>query len=354
MINKPNKSQCTATLEYIDKYHKWDFRKLLDKQRQFPSLNHFILYGGRNSGKSTNCGKILLDDAYKGNKFVYIVRDNLKTGKVSGYFSKWDNRVKNTSKEFYIEYENENGYLDSKCIGYIIPLTLEEDFKSGFDFSDVKNIIFEEFTCINVARYIDEEITHYMSLLSTIERDRKGEINCYYIGNNNTRLCDYCPMFTALGIDFPTLELKQGEYKILRNGKVYIEYVAQGINPDNDKSILSVFDYACNEGNYSEDIEILDIKENLANDVVIMTSNGVNISFASDTNYIIVHTTDAEADYNVLNPRNWLELSTYITNLQKICSEKHIPTLYADAKSKYEFQFLLRDIDNFGKPQKAR
>ena len=354
MIPKPNKTECTASIDYIEKYQKWDYRELEKVKSDNPNLNHFILYGGRNSGKSTNVGKLLLEDAYKGDKFIYIVRDNLKTGKVSGYFNKWDNRVTNTSREFFIDFENEKGQNDSAVIGYIIPLTLEEDFKSGFDFSDVKNIIFEEFTCINVSRYIDEEMTHYMSLLSTIERDRKGHLNCYYIGNNNTRLCDYCPMFTALGIDFPSLGMVQGDYRILHNGKVYIEYVKQGLDPDGDKSILSVFDYACASGEYDKDIEILDIDGKLEDNIVIKSSNGIGLTFAHGQNYFIVHTSDKKFEYDIADPTHWHSIETYIDRINAKCNEKKIPILYADAKSKYEYQFLLRDIAAYGKPQKAR
>lgn len=355
MIPKPNKNECTATLEYIDKYKKWDFRKIEDINKANNKLMAYILYGGRDSGKSTNCGKLILEDAYKGKKFVYIVRDNLKSGKVSGYFSKWDSRVKNTSKEFYIEFERPDGVIDAKTIGYIVPLTLEEDFKSGWDFSDVYNIIFEEFTCISVSRYIDDEVTHLMSLFSTIERDRLGDLRMFCIGNNNTPMNDYCPLFTALGIDYPSLELKLGDSKIIRNGKVYIERVAQGINPDKDKSILSLFDYACNEGEYEKDIEILDLDgSTLEDSVIIKTRNNIKLSFTSLNNYIVVHTTEGQEEYDIQNPCNWCEIATYIDNLNRLCSEQHIPTLYADAKSKYEFQFLLRDIDEYGKPKKAK
>ena len=131
MIPKPNKSECTASLEYIEKYKKWDYRKLEPYISETGNkIRAIILYGGRDTGKSTNNGKIILEDAYKGKKFVYIVRDNLKTTTISGYFSKWDNRVKNTNKEFYIEYELPDGTITAETIGYIIPLTLEENYKS--------------------------------------------------------------------------------------------------------------------------------------------------------------------------------------------------------------------------------
>lgn len=179
-----------------DKYYHLDEIKALD-------ADYNIIIGERSNGKSfavkENCINDYLDD--KGN-FVYLRR--------------WDMDIKKTNIDKYFADEElvkklkkkTNGLYD--CLSYyggdiymskhINRKTIERIDLCGFSMSlsggthfksvtppNVKNIIFEEF--ITDDMYLEDEITLFFNLISTVARRRKVKV--WLIGNTISRLCPY-------------------------------------------------------------------------------------------------------------------------------------------------------------------
>lgn len=158
-----------------------------------------MILGERSNGKSYAIKHLCINDAIKDEncKFLYLRRWDIeiKNSMVNRYFLDYDVQ-KETNKEYdFIECYAGTIYLcnnvdgktkRNKKIGYTLALTAEQHYTSGV-FSDVKNIIFEEF--ISRDYYMPQEPTRLMQLISTIAR--RNIIKVWMIGNTISRLCPY-------------------------------------------------------------------------------------------------------------------------------------------------------------------
>lgn len=160
----------------------------------FPDINFFLLTGDRGLGKTTSimcwCTKrfITLQE-----EFVYIRRYK---DEVSASKNLLDNiasgvTIKGTGVEGTHIYEN-NG----KRLGYAVAITVQHKVKSGFDFSKVKNIVFDEAFIKQslTKRYLKDEVIEFLELISTIVRTRK-DYRVFIIGNNLDKFNPYFAFF---------------------------------------------------------------------------------------------------------------------------------------------------------------
>lgn len=171
----------------------------------FNDINFFLLTGERGLGKTTSLMTwFIKQNIAKEEEFVYIRRykDEVAAAKnlldiiVSGV------NIKGTGVEGTHVYE-QNG----KRIGYAVALTVQHKVKSGFDFSKVKNIIFDEAFIKQslTKRYLKDEVIEFLELISTIVRTRK-DYRVFIVGNNLDKFNPYfaffnIPKFTDKYID---------------------------------------------------------------------------------------------------------------------------------------------------------
>lgn len=214
--------------------------------------------GNRCNGKSTAWGMTLLDEYFEnGNQFGKIERTGF-IGNDDIYLAWFTNHAQKYCKEkynHYIEVVGHNYYLvdydneylpltkgqkrarkNYKPFGKTFSLSFEVKYKST-EYPEIKTLIFEEFTLINQWGYLDHEVEHFLSLLSTINRNRT-DLKVVLIGNTISK---YNPYFELLGININKLNLKQGDIVDLvdrkyKNGaRIRLEFV-ESIYSENEEA----------------------------------------------------------------------------------------------------------------------
>lgn len=173
----------------------YDIKPILSKN----CLYNFI-WGGRGNGKSYAIKSYLLERFKRSKKqFVLVLRDTLSRRSVcSQYFEDVCEGVTYTGGKFMLE---------DAVIGYAIPLTLQDKYKST-PYTQVESMVFEEFCCISECDYLEHETNLFMSLVSTVFRYRSGKV--FFIGNNISK---NNPYFEYFDIDIVRDQIRKGDIK---------------------------------------------------------------------------------------------------------------------------------------------
>lgn len=202
-----------------------------DKRRSM-RCDYDVLFGGRANGKSYDvCKNDIIDDYFNSgctHEFGLVRRVGYGASASVESLTKWfaddlhkylkekyNSYIKVESNTFYIvNYDDETEELKAnqkkprlkaKVFGHFFSLAIEEKYKSQ-QFDNVHTLVYEEFCPMSIYGYIEDEITHFTSLISTIFRHRNGKI--ILIGNTINKYNIY---FDWLGIDIDKLELKPGD-----------------------------------------------------------------------------------------------------------------------------------------------
>lgn len=196
-----------------------------------------FIFSGRGPGKSTAMVNHLIDSYFNtqsqfGNhsQFVRIARYDWAVSRTM--MTGWFNEI---NKQHLREYGKGVTYkggewrlfdlkqtadalpkaedeLPYQTMGYLLPLNAQDDYKSGVDYSNVTNVVFEEFVQLRERDYVDSETELFLSALSTIVRNRSG-VRCWFIGNTLTK---YNPYFELFGIDMDRLGMQPGDLRTFR------------------------------------------------------------------------------------------------------------------------------------------
>lgn len=180
------------------KQRYYDLQKLLETKAPY-----LILFGMRSNGKSYAVKKHIIEEALKGNRFVYLRRwkEDLKLAAVSTYFD--DMPVREMTHNQYVGIMPYQGYFyfydigeDDKPkrarepIGRYCALNEWERYKSNV-FKNYTSIVFEEF--ITTGLYLgnsevseDQLLMQFVSTVSRLE-----DIRVFLIGNTISRLSPY-------------------------------------------------------------------------------------------------------------------------------------------------------------------
>lgn len=208
-----------------------------------------IIYGGRASGKSYQMGTYLLDEFIDyGHQFVRLIRSWGQGKGLDTYFQEIIDNDPVKYKDVKVELVQDKGFrymCNGQTFGYIIPLSLEHNYKSN-QYPDVVNVVYEEFVAPSPMDYLngcgEDELRAFKSVLSTIFRHRAGRV--WLVGNSmNTSN----PYFEFFGIDGSTLkvgDLKKFTRMITLKGKsvpaasVAVEFVPIGYTDPNEIPIM--------------------------------------------------------------------------------------------------------------------
>ena len=213
-------------------------------------FEYALINGGRNNGKSTAWQMEMIDEFFNNGgcsgkivrKFTYddFIMLNWFTPIVQEYAKDvWKHEIVvhnnayclvpiETEPDRYLEMKKGERVpkLNYKMFCRIFHLGLEVDQKSH-DFSYITLLIMEEYTLLNHFDYLHEEIAHFQSLISTINRDRTN-LRVVFIGNTISK---HNPYFEWLGINVNKLKLRNGEFRRLQckkyeNGaRIFVEQV---------------------------------------------------------------------------------------------------------------------------------
>lgn len=197
----------------IGNYFYFDFYK--DVYKEHSDCTCYFNLSGRSTGKTYSTTKFLFDKKHnpypvsKDNLFCLISRDLGKSRRRQDYF-----------KGYGIECDREK-YINKhgEVIGFNMAVTLSENYKSmgtEFDelFKKVHWIIFDEFTAISAWDYVDSEVENFLSIISTVTRNR-DDVQIIFNGNILNSQSVYNPYFTAYEIDWDKLEIEIGDTKII-------------------------------------------------------------------------------------------------------------------------------------------
>lgn len=197
------------------------------------SCDYNFIFSGRGPGKSTAIVNHLIDcwltersEWGKPSQFVRIVRYDWAISRVMmrGWFNEV-NQKKLSESGWWVDFKggefrarplHDDGARDEddpyEVMGFVLPLNAQDDYKSGVDYSNVSNVVFEEFVQLRERDYVDHEVDLFMSALSTIVRNRHG-VRCWFIGNTLTKTNPYFDMF---GIDLNNIEIQPGDIRTYR------------------------------------------------------------------------------------------------------------------------------------------
>lgn len=224
----------------MNKYYTTD--RILSKK-----ADYYISIGNRCNGKTTAWNIELIDNFFKtGKGFGRIMRsaiiggDDIYQSWFTDYaqqylLEKYNHRIEVINHTYYL-VDNDDEYLELekgqrrprlklKLFGKVFSLMQEVKYKSS-EYKWIGILIFEEFTLMEQWAYLDNEVEHFLSLLSTINRNRT-DLYVVFIGNTISK---YNPYFNLLGININKLKLKQGDIvdlqdKSFKNGaRIRIEF----------------------------------------------------------------------------------------------------------------------------------
>lgn len=162
-----------------------------------------ILYGERSNGKSYQLKHkmMITPEVLTGKKRFMLVRrskNEITTEKIMRYFNDVDiekltgceyNAITMWRRELFLSQYNVQTCKVKRFekIGYVVPLE-DEQYYAGASFTDVTDIIFEEF--MSRSKYLHDEPNKLMNLYCTVDR-KKGDTRLWLCGNSISRVCPY-------------------------------------------------------------------------------------------------------------------------------------------------------------------
>ena len=181
-----------------------------NKWYSYDYCSMFIIYGGRGVGKTTSLAFHVVDNfVNKGEEFVYVRRYKTELKKAQGMLNPLYSGIT-------IQGIGQGGFQwtnNGVRLGYGLALTAEQTFKSGVDFSKVTTLIFDEFTILRggTYRYLDEEVKHFLELISTVFRTRTN-YKIFLLGNNLDAFNPYSEYFNIPVFDEKYIDKERGLY----------------------------------------------------------------------------------------------------------------------------------------------
>lgn len=240
-----------------------------DENIKAQEARYNIIFGGRSNGKSTAICKSLIDDHmnHKIKKFGRVLRfitdardDLMNAWFQSDYLMEYTRdtygkEVWYDGQQWYFIKAGEDPYARKTLKDYFgraFILNTEYKYKSA-QFPDINRLIMEEFVLLNSADYLPVEFELFMSLISTINRDR-DDLNVWLIGNTLNKANPY---FEGLGINIDKLHIYPGQIRTLRNHygvKYAIEYAQMSYTEE--KEIPDILKIDGNEIAFEGDFEV--------------------------------------------------------------------------------------------------
>ena len=240
-----------------------------DENIKAQEARYNIIFGGRSNGKSTAVCKSLIDDHmnHKIKKFGRVLRfitdardDLMNAWFQSDYLMEYTRdtygkEVWYDGQQWYFIKAGEDPYARKTLkdyFGRVFILNTEYKYKSA-QFPDINRLIMEEFVLLNSADYLPVEFELFMSLISTINRDR-DDLNVWLIGNTLNKANPY---FEGLGINIDKLHIYPGQIRTLRNHyevKYAIEYAQMSYTEE--KEIPDILKIDGNEIAFEGDFEV--------------------------------------------------------------------------------------------------
>lgn len=311
------------------------------------NLQYFFCVSGRGTGKSYSMAKFLkwnFDTNHK--KFLRLVRNNRFMSDAGSYF--------NSFPEYGIDYDGRYFYCNNKEMGRCLALTDYALIRSG-NFDDYNIIFMEEFSTVNPDEYLIGEVAYFLNIISTVVRHR-NDCMVVFIGNNNNRMTNYNPYFTEFGVDWDSLNLRPGDFKIVQpipNGaRIGIERTSMAYESIDEIPLILRLpnNELATTGGYEEDYKSIKglktPRRILAYNYQFKLDNKFYITIYNyfDKGFIYikgrkselsrVHCVDLTLERNEKQIKDFLK---FIQKINKVMSDKNALIRYSDEKTHYQF-----------------
>jgi hypothetical protein len=197
-----------------------------------------MIIGHRSAGKTYAFKDWAIRDFKKtGKQFIYIRRnkselDNIKDTLFNDIVDKYNIDVKVEGKNVYMR-DRPQGELSAKEIkqqypwklmGYVIPLSLQQNFKSA-SFPDVNKMCFDEFIIENGrAKYLPNEVNDLLSLQFTVDRGR-NDVRLIMLSNSGFIANPYFSEF-----DIKASDLAKSDWIYRKNKSIICHYFTNDEN----------------------------------------------------------------------------------------------------------------------------
>lgn len=151
--------------------------------------------GARGIGKTeNNLGEALEDFRDYSDEFIYLRRYKSELSGAKELLKNW------VDDYTYVGDRNGGGswHWYGNRLGFAVPLSVHGNYKSGFNFSKVGRIIFDEAILMpsSSQRYLTNEVEQLFEFISTVARHRKN-IKIYILGNNLSFFNPYVVYFNV-------------------------------------------------------------------------------------------------------------------------------------------------------------
>lgn len=161
----------------MEKYDYIDYDKILS----YGALINMVV-GDRGVGKSYGAKKWCIKRFLKkGEKFLYIKRYKSDLADIDKFFADLQDDVDINAHTFKVQ--GKKLFIDDVMCGEAIALSMGQSKKST-PYAEYNNMIFDEFILEQgVVRYLENEVSKFMSLIDTVVRNRSG-CKVFVLGNS--------------------------------------------------------------------------------------------------------------------------------------------------------------------------
>lgn len=188
----------------------YDYQKILS----YNALLNFLI-GERGVGKTYGISK-------------FSVKQFLKKGEQFSYIRRYKSELNEAKTQFFSEISKNNEfpknklynkgysfYCDDKLCGFGMTLSTAQNLKSK-NFSNVKNIIFDEFIPEGGKHYLPNEVHIFLNLIETISRLR--DIRVFLLGNAVSLINPY---FLYFDLKIP----ENSDISTFKNGLILVQHM---------------------------------------------------------------------------------------------------------------------------------
>lgn len=207
-----------------------------------------LIVGQRGNGKTYSCLKYCLDQ-YKATKkrFCYLRRwaEDIKAFRMEQLFAPFADYIKEIfGEEFSITYYRHKFYLVNgngtkiDTLGYVTSLSDVSHSKS-IAYANLKYIIFDEFIQMSGERQMDNEMSRFENVLSSLIRGDNTDVKIFMLANTVSK---FSPYFIHFGIDINKVEQGQiitKDIPVSEDNKIFLRVALEycEYNPEVAKKI---------------------------------------------------------------------------------------------------------------------
>lgn len=197
------------------------------------NADYNIIMAGRDTGKSTAITGELIDEFKKYHRgFIRMIRRTNYGVAAESWFEDYSST--GTHEDEYGEvqpgglfYDGVNDitfgeygeleayFFNGELFGLVLYLSQATAYKSMVFPKFIYNAVFDEYIEDTQSRYLDAEITKFLSILSTVFRKRERKV--WLLGNNLNDESKYNPYHRYFNIDIDRDRLKPGDIKIYKS-----------------------------------------------------------------------------------------------------------------------------------------